>query len=116
MKRMITAGTSAPLMRSSDGLFELREESGIGTKNTPWTGLYVKSFGAAEKHVVEIRLERKGWQDYNGEPVRQKYRGVSVSHGMRSVSDTLDDTAEYIDVLESALDFAYEIEDFVKSW
>ena len=113
MKRYIQASKSGnSLLRSNDGMFELIKVEGVGMNNTPYTELRVKSSGLAEKHVVEIRLQSR-WQNFEGDPVKYSYYGVEVAHGMRSVTDSLKDTQEYIDVLESALSFAYEVEDYI---
>lgn len=106
------SGSSNSLLKSSDGMFELVKVEGVGMNNTPWTGLRVKSSGLAEKHIVEIRLH-SNYPDFNGDPVKYSYRGVDVAHGMRSRVDTLEETQEYIDVLQSALSFAYKVEDYV---
>lgn len=100
------------LLTSSDGLFTLVEESGVGVKNTPWTGLAVRSNGSAKDHVVEVRLNQNNTR-FEGEPVEFSYNGVYVSHGMRGRVDTLEDTQEYINVLQSALDFAYQVEEYL---
>lgn len=105
-------GSSTSLLKSSDGMFELVKVEGTGMNNTPYTALTVRSSGLAEKYVVEIRLQST-WQDFTGDPVKYSYYGVEVAHGMRSVADTLEETQEYIDVLQSALSFAYKVEDYI---
>lgn len=113
MKRYIKASSSRqPLLVSDDGMFELYETSGVGVEDTPWKGLVVKSNGLADKHVVQVRL-KSNFPEYNGQPVTYKYLGTEVAHGMRNSMDTLDETAEYIEVLESALKFAHEVEDWL---
>ena len=107
--------TTMYYLRSRDGLFSLVETSGVGMANTPWKGLSVISSGIAKEHVVEIRLNILGFPDFNGTPVTYSYRGAYVVHGMRSQIDTLEDTQEYIDVLQSALKFAYEVQDYIDS-
>lgn len=111
MKRLVRAASGKVLF--SDPYFSLVEDSGIGINNTPWEGLYVISKGPAEKHVVEIRLKTKGFPDFNGEPVTYQYSDVEVAHGMRSTSDTLEDTEEYIEVLEDAVAFAKKIKKYL---
>ena len=106
------SGSSTSLLKSSDGMFELIKVEGVGMSNTPYTALKVESSGLAEKHVVEIRLQST-WQDFTGDPVKYSYYGVEVAHGMRSVADTLKETQEYIGVLQSALSFAYKVEDYI---
>lgn len=112
MVKIINESSSTSLLKSSDGMFELVKIEGVGMNNTPYTALAVKSSGLAEKHVVEIRLS-SDFPDFNGDPVKYSYYGVEVAHGMRSVMDTLEDTQEYIDVLQSALSFAYKVEDYI---
>ena len=102
-------------MQSKTGMFELVREEGIGMSNTPWKGLTVKSYGPADKHVVEVRLVPKNHPDFNGEPVEYQYSEAEVSHGMRGVRDTLEDTYEYIGVLEEAVDFAEDINDLLSN-
>ena len=92
-----------------DEYFEFVRTEGIGINDTPWTGLGVISKGLAKKHVVEIRLHQIGFPDYNGTPVEHQYNGVEVAHGMRSCIDTLDDTKEYIKVLQDAVEFTETI-------
>ena len=113
MKLYIRSASKAPIFE--DDWFSFYEESGIGVNNTPWRGLRVKSKGAAEKHVVEIRLNSKRSMPFNGEPVDYKYTGAYISHGMRGVSDTIEDTREYIEVLADAVDFAGMIDDWLKT-
>lgn len=112
-KYPVTGSTSNVVLKSDDGLFELVKESGTGVKNTPWTGLRVYSHGDAEKHVVEVRLNSTGGR-YDGNPVNHKYYGAYVAHGMRGVSDSHADTRRYIEVLQSALDFAIDCESWIK--
>ena len=112
MKRVVIRASSNDVIFEDD-MFTFRKESGIGMSNTPWEGLRVDSKGLAEKHVVEIRLNTKGWNDFNGEPVKYQYKDCYIAHGMRSRSDTLDETAEYIDVLEDALVFAERVNDWI---
>lgn len=87
--------------------------------DTPWYGLTVKTKegSPAYKHVVEIRLNSMGtsphYTDFNGEPVTFQYSDAYVAHGMRSKMDTLDDTEEYIDVLEDAVDFARRVNEWL---
>lgn len=111
MKRLIRASEDPVIFE--DEMFTFKEKSGVGINNTPYTGLAVASKGLAEKHVVDIRLNRKGWQEFNGEPVHYKYTGAEVAHGMRSRADTLEETREYIDVLEDALDFAIRVNNWI---
>ena len=97
-----------------DDMFTFRKESGVGMNNTPWTGLRVDSKGLAKKHVVEIRLNSKGWHDFDGTPVDYTYSDCYIAHGMRDRADTLDETAEYIDVLEDAYDFAMRVNEWLQ--
>ena len=118
MKRYIKASAyeKEVIAESKDGMFTLVKEKGEGRENTPWEGLAVLSNGLAEKHVVEIRLKVSNFPEFNGEPVRYEFKGVYISHGMRNVMDTLDETEEYIEVLQSALDFAKEMDKYIDQW
>lgn len=91
--------------------FELYEINSVGIHNTPYHTLEIRSTGTAKKHVIEIRLNRVN-ADYNGEPVEHKFYNIYVSHGMRSESDTLAETKEYIDALTAAIDAAFEIQKY----
>lgn len=113
MKKLIVANTNNILLQSNDGMFKLIRTSGIGMEDTPWEGLAVRSYGLAEKHVVDIRLDTR-WTDFNGDPVSETYYNVYVSHGMRSLADTLAETQEYIDVLQSAVDFAEQVQKYMQ--
>ena len=117
MKRVIRSSTTIQaarevLMKSDDGLFEVVKSRGVGYKNTPWEGLDVISNGDADRFVVDIRLDSSN-EDMNGpdEPVKFKYYDVEVAHGMSMKRETLEDTARYIEVLQSALDFAKKIKE-----
>lgn len=99
------------VMRSDDGLFEVVKRHGVGVNDTPWTGYEVKSLGDASDHVVEIRLRSGSWPEFEGKPIELHYNDVEVAHGMRSKVDTLEDTARYIEIMQSALDFAKKIKD-----
>ena len=114
MKKYIVASSREPLLTSANGNFILVKDGGVGVSNTPWDGLKVISEGVAEKHVVEIRLKVAGAPAFNGEPVEYVYRGAEIAHGMRMSSDTLDDTIEYIGVLEEAVDFVPKIIAYMK--
>lgn len=94
-----------------DEYFKFVRTEGIGINNTPWSGLAVitKQGSAAEKHVVEIRLNNSNNPNYYGELVEYTYRDCYIAHGIRSTIDSLDDTREYIDVLKDAVDFAEDI-------
>lgn len=112
MKRFIVSASNSNAI-FSDPNFELVYRSGVGMQDTPWKGLEVISKGLAKKHAVEIRLDTKGWNDFNGEPFNYDYTGATVAHGMRMQRDTLDDTREYIAVLEDAVAFAEKINDWL---
>ena len=92
--------------------FILRRIQGVGANDTPYDELEVKSIGLAEKHVVSIRLNYRGFYPYEGNPVKYEYNGVEVSHGMRMKSDTLAETAEYIKVLQEAVEVAFEVQKY----
>lgn len=112
MKRVIRAAKATEsIMQSRTGMFELVSMEGIGMNDTPWKGLEVRSYGPAEKHAVQIRLVTANHPDFNGEPVEYQYSEAEVAHGMRMQKDTLEDTREYIEVLEEAVDFAESIDD-----
>lgn len=112
MKKWIKASSTDPVI-FEDELFTFKRESGVGVSDTPWEGLTVDSKGLAKKHVVEIRLNTKVAPAFDGEPVKFQYKDCYIAHGMRSEQDTLDDIAEYIDVLEDALDFANRVNDWI---
>ena len=94
------------------GNFILRRIQGTGSNNTPYDELDIKSIGLAEKHVVEVRLDYRGTYPFNGEPVKYMYDKVYVSHGMRMKSETLAETKEYRDVLNEAIDVAFEVQKY----
>ena len=108
----ILASTDKVLLRSNDGMFELVADRGVGTSNTPWSGLDVISKGLADKHIVSITLN-SNYAKFNGEPIKFSYKGLHISHGMRSAVDTIEETLEYIEVLESAVDFANVVEEYM---
>lgn len=99
----------------SDGDFSLYKKSGVGMNDTPWEGLIVKSSNAAEKHVVEVRLDVKRAHNFDGQPVKYVYdpERTTVSHGMRMTYDSFADTEEYIEVLKSALAFAKRVNQYM---
>ena len=92
--------------------FTFERVTGVGSNDTPYEQLNVRSKGLAEKHVVEVRLDYRGNYEYNGEPVKYSYSGVEVTHGMRMKKDTLAETQEYIKVLQEALDVAFEVQKY----
>ena len=92
--------------------FTLVYVTGVGSNETPYEELEVRSKGIAEKHVVEVRLNYRGTYPYNGQPVKYTYSSVEVSHGMRMKIDTLAETQEYINVLKEALDVAFEVQKY----
>lgn len=95
------------------GDFSLVHESSIGREDTPLEGLKVISDGLAEKHVVEVRLD-SDFQSFNGEPVKYMYYNIYIAHGMRMKSDTIEETKEYIQVLQDAIEFAKKVEVWCK--
>ena len=115
MKRYVKASRTDILITSP--MFDLVVDRGVGMNNTPWTGLKVISKGAAEKHVIEVRLESR-WvpaDDFDGAPIQFVYNpsGTEVAHGSRMRKDTLDDTREYIQALQEALDFAENVNSYI---
>lgn len=121
MKRVIKAGidtnySKEEIMKSADGEYVLIKEQGVGRDNTPYKALRVQSKGSADKHVVEVRLKLGNFPNFEGDPVLYKYSGVYVSHGMRSQMDTLEETEEYIQCLQSALEFAKQVEEYLPEW
>lgn len=113
MKRVIKASTYGDVIFEDEN-FVFQSDSGVGMNSTPWEGLVVESKGLAYKHVVDIRLTST-YADFNGEPVVYKYRDVYVAHGMRTTSDSLDETLECAKVLEDAVDFAHRVIDWIRS-
>ena len=94
------------------GNFVLYYVEGIGRENTHYEELEVRSKGLADKHVVNIELNTSGVYIFDGTPVKYAYRSVEVKHGMRMTIDTLAETKEYIDVLNEALDVAFEVQKY----
>ena len=91
--------------------FTLEHVTGVGINDTPYEELEVRSKGLADKHVVSVRLD-SGVYSFNGEPVKRLVNKVYVNHGMRMTTDTLAETKEYIDVLNEALDVAFEVQKY----
>lgn len=106
--------TSNLIMQSYDENFALYTYEGEGVNNTPYTALECRSYGLACTHVVEIRLNSV-FQNYEGKPIHHRYRDCYVSHGMRSRIDSLEDTEDYIGILEEALEFAREINHYIRT-
>ena len=115
MRKVITCASHSRETIFEDEYFDFCIEHGIGMGDTPWTGLKVKSKGLADKYVVEIRLDYKGYYPFNGEPIVYQYGDVQVAHGMRMKKDTLDETREYIAVLEDAVDFAERVLNWIRN-
>ena len=92
--------------------FILYYHEGVGVNDTPYEELEVHSLGLAKKHVVDVELNTAGFYPFNGEPVKYEYNRVEVNHGMRMHADTLAETKEYIDVLNEALDVAFEVQKY----
>ena len=115
MKRVIRASISNnnPLLTSK--YFDLVETHGDSRYGYEWEGLKVVSKGAAEKHVVEIRLDTSNHMSENieGDVFTYEYDNAYVAHGMRSRADTLEETEEYIEVLQEAVEFAREVIQFI---
>ena len=101
------------LLKSKNDNFELVTKSGIGVEDTPYEGLEVIRKGLADKHVVDVRL-KSSMHDFNGTPVKYKYYGAYVAHGMRSEQDTLDETLEYIKVLGEAVEFTRTVIQYIE--
>ena len=101
----------------SEGDYALERHWGMGMQDIPWDGLEVKSKGAADKHVISVRLNTANSmhleEDDEGNilPFRYIYEvdGAYVNHGMRMCSDSLKETEEYIDALKAAVEFAKRI-------
>ena len=106
---MIRASQSDRNVIFEDELFNFVVDEGIGIKNTPWRGLKVISKGLSKKHLVEIRLNQSNSLDFDGEPVFYTYSDCYISYGLRMQSDTLEETADFISVLEDAIDFANHV-------
>ena len=116
MKRIIKASTNSPLLTSK--YFDLVETHGRSVYGYEWEGLKVISKGAAEKHVVEIRLDSSNYmgKDIEGDVFTYEYDNANIAHGMRSSVDTLEETEEYIKVLQEAVDFVHRILKFLNAW
>lgn len=112
MKKLIKANSSSDAI-FEDEFFIFKRDSGVGMHDTPWSGLEVESRGLAKKHAVEIRLNHSGRYAWDGNPLEFKYDSCYVAHGMRASMDTLDETREYIEVLEDALDFAERVNEWL---
>lgn len=110
-----SSGYSEVIMTSPSGIFSLGVDSGIGVKDTPWEELKVKSSGLAEKYMVEIRIQSP-YYNLDGKSIRRKAYPdeVEVVHGVSERRESLEDTIEYIGVLQEAVEFAKQISDFIK--
>ena len=82
--------------------------SSVGTNDTHYKALEVASIGDADKYVVEVRLNFK-MPSFIGEPVQYKYTDAVVSYGLSSRHCTLDDTKNFITILQDAIEFAERI-------
>lgn len=116
IRKSLKESNNDPLLISSNGNFILVNNSGVGINDTPWNGLEVISRKNARKHVVEVHLDSNS-PKFEGDPVHFKYwpDSVSVTHGNRMTRDTLQDTKEYILVLQEAIDFSKMVSDFIKN-
>jgi hypothetical protein len=89
----------------------------MGMQDVPWDNLEVRSTGAADKHVIEVRLETANSmhleEDEEGKPLPFRYiynlDRTNVSHGMRMTTDTLAETEEYVEALKAAVAFARRV-------
>jgi len=115
MKRVIRASAYDNATIFEDENYIFKKEHGIGVNDTPYYGLAVKAKNGspADKHVVQVRLN-SDFPRYEGAPVGITYQGAYVAHGMRSSTDTWDDTQEYIEVLQDSLDFAKKVTQWIK--
>lgn len=94
-------------------LFDLVLEKSTGINDTPYEGLRVKRKGYADKHVINIDLDRVN-VNYDGAPVKHRYYRVRINQGMRGTCNTLAETRECIAVLQEAVKAAEEIEVWMK--
>lgn len=112
-RRIIASSTQSPpevgteVLLSSE-MFDLVERKGIGRNNTPYTLKEVKSKGLAEKWIVEIRLNQKGFPPFEGTSVEYQYNGCYINYGLRGRIDT--HIEEFIQVLQAAQDFKSQID------
>lgn len=94
------------------GDFEMWEVKSTGVNNTPYHTIEVRNTGTAEKHVIEIRLNRN-IVPFNGEPVKCTFHGLYISQGMRGECNTIDETKECADALYNAIDAAFDIKKYL---
>lgn len=92
----------------SNSNFIFFKYSGIGVNDTPFESLSVASIGDADKYVIEVRLNTD-IQAFTGKPVQYKYHDAVVSYGLQSRQYTLDDTKNFINILQDAVEFAERI-------
>ena len=117
MKRIVAAGYGVKdIMTSDDGMFILKEETGTGRNDTQYTRLRVDSTGMADDFVVQVRLYSTNGDFDAGVPFSYQYYTdkTEVAHGMRRSMETLDDTEDYIYVLECALKFARKVNQYIR--
>lgn len=98
----------------SEGDFALYKKEDIGCHDTHFEGLEVKSSDNAAKYVVEVQLFSDSPR-FDGTPVKYRYdtERTAVVHGMRSRSESLAETAEYIEVLQAAIAFANRVNKWI---
>lgn len=97
-----------------DEYFEFVETQGIGMNDTPWEGLKViTKEGPAKDHVVEVRLNYGNNPKFDGEPVKYTYKDAYVAYGLPTRVPTLDETREFITVLEDAIEFAEAVNKYL---
>lgn len=121
MKRYVKASTEDALLTSRGGNFKLCTDRGVGIHDTPWTGYRVVQSKLAAEYVVSLRLNTQnvdwGVEDENGDivPVELNPRSCYISYGIRSVKDTVADIQTFIRLLEEAIEFKYQIDDYFSS-
>lgn len=92
----------------SNSNFIFFKYSGVGVNDTPFESLRVASIGDADKYAIEVRLNTD-MQVFTGKPVQYKYHDAVVSYGLPSRQYTLDDTKNFINILQDAVEFAERI-------
>lgn len=117
MKKWIKASSKSTEVIFEDEYFTFVRRWGVGMKGIHYEELYVKSKGLADEHVVQVRLNSTNFMEDpgEGEVFKYEYKDAYVAHGMRPVTDTLQDTRDYIAVLQDAVEFAERIDEWLET-
>lgn len=101
------------IFKSKNFKFYLISSKGI--RNTPYTKPIIESVGDAKRYVLDIEFEFSDYE-FEGRPINYIPKAIRINYHGYNMNSSSESVEEYINLLESAIDFASRVVDYYKDY